>query len=58
MKDDVGYRKRSVVESFYSSFKRQFGEHVQNRNWTNIVEELYLKIWLYNLWVSLSPEAS
>lgn len=56
-KDKVGYGQRALVESFFSSFKRQFGSYVQNRSWEYIVAELRLKLSLYNLWVSLSPEA-
>jgi len=55
-KDKTGYRKRAVVESFFSSFKRQFGNQVQSHDWNNIISELRLKISLYNLWVGLSPQ--
>lgn len=55
-RDTVGYGKRALVESFFSSFKRQFGNQVQNHDWDNIIAELKLKISLYNLWVGLSPE--
>ena len=46
----------ALVESFFSSFKRQFGPYVQNRTWEHTVAELRLKLSLYNLWVSLSPD--
>ncbi len=56
-KEQTGYGKRVLVESFFSSFKRQFGNQVQNHDWDNIIAELRLKLSLYNLWVGLSPEA-
>ena len=54
-KERVGYKKRQAVESFFSSFKRQFGESAQSRTWMKIYQEMMLKVWLYNLWVC--PEA-
>jgi len=57
-KEQTGYGKRALVESFFSSFKRQFGNQVQNHDWDNIIAELKLKVSLYNLWVGLSPEAA
>jgi hypothetical protein len=43
------------VESFFSAFKRMFGEAVQSREWLRILPELRLKVWLYNLWVCPEP---
>jgi len=55
---EMGYGQRQIAESFFSSFKRMFGEAVQNRNWLRILQELRLKVWLYNLWVHPEPAAA
>lgn len=55
-KEQVGYGQRQVVESFFSAFKRMFGEWVQSRSRLKILQELRLKVWLYNLWVTLGAE--
>ena len=57
-KDEVGYRQRQSVESYFAAFKRIFGECVQNGRWENVLEELYLKVWLYNLWQNLEGNPS
>lgn len=56
-KQEVGYNQRQLVESFFSAFKQLFGHRVMSHNWLNVINELYVKAWLYNLWVSLSPDA-
>lgn len=52
-KKKVGYGKRWVVEIFFSSFKRIFGEHVRARKFENMVNELMIKAMVYNSFISL-----
>ena len=47
-KDRVGYGKRWLVESFFSAFKRRFGEHSCSRKWKSVQNELKIKATLYN----------
>jgi hypothetical protein len=44
----VSYRKRWLVESVFSSIKRMFGEEVRSKKRCNIIQELMLKVSLYN----------
>ena len=46
----LGYNMRWVVEGVFSMFKRMFGEHVTALKWENIVQEIRLKVALYNRW--------
>jgi len=39
-----------VVEGAFSIFKRIFGEHVMSLRWANIIQEIRLKVALYNRW--------
>ena len=41
---------RWVVEGAFSIFKRIFGEHVMSLRWANIIQEIRLKVALYNRW--------
>ncbi len=47
------YGQRWLVECFYSSFKRIFGEHVRARRFGNVANELKIKVMLYNMFVGL-----
>jgi len=47
-KENVGYGRRWLVESFFSAFKRRFGEHVCSRRWKSVRNEIRLKAMLYN----------
>jgi hypothetical protein len=47
----VSYGKRWIVESVFSSIKRMFGEEVRSKKRRNMVQELMLKISLYNWFV-------
>ncbi|MYB30704.1 MAG: transposase [Cenarchaeum sp. SB0663_bin_5] len=49
-KAKIGYRRRWVVEGVFSIFKRVFGEHAMALKQENIVQEIYLKVALYNKW--------
>lgn len=48
----VSYGSRWIVESVFSSIKRMFGEEVRSRNRRNMIQELMLKISLYNKFVT------
>lgn len=48
----VSYGKRWIVESVFSSIKRMFGEEVRSKNRHNMIQELMLKISLYNKFVT------
>lgn len=47
-----GYGMRWIAESAFSSIKRTFGEHVASIKWNNIVNELFLKAYIYNIFIS------
>jgi len=34
-----------------SAIKRMFGEDLRALKWENIVQEVKLRIWLYNKWI-------
>lgn len=44
----VSYGKRWIVESVFSAIKRMFGEEVRSKKRRNMIQELMLKISLYN----------
>jgi hypothetical protein len=46
--DSVSYGKRWIVESAFSAIKRMFGEEVRSRKRRNMIQEMNLKILLYN----------
>jgi transposase len=43
-KEEVEYGKRWLMESFFSVFKRWFGEHVVSRRFENIGKEIVFKV--------------
>jgi len=45
------YGMRWIAESAFSSIKRIFGEYVSSIKWNNIVNELLLKAYIYNMFV-------
>ena len=45
------YGMRWIAESAFSSMKRMFGEYVSSVKWNNIVNELLLKAYIYNMFV-------
>ncbi len=51
-KSTVGFGSRWIVEIVISSIKRMFGECVMALKWSNIVQEVKLRIWLYNKWIA------
>jgi IS5 family transposase len=52
-RDAVGYGQRWSVETAFSSFKRTFGEFVKARKFENMVSEMALKVFTYNLLINL-----
>ena len=46
----IGYGHRWLAEAVFSVFKRLFGEHLMALKWENIVQEIRLKVALYNKW--------
>jgi hypothetical protein len=49
-KAKIGYNMRWVVEGVFSIFKRVFGEHLMALKWDSIIQEIRLKVTLYNKW--------
>jgi IS5 family transposase len=47
------YCKRWRVESSISSFKRMFGEHVASTKWRYMVNEMFAKARLYNMFLAV-----
>jgi hypothetical protein len=47
-----GYGMRWIAESTFSSIKRTFDEYVASIKWSNIVNELLLKAYSYNVFIS------
>lgn len=50
----VGYGRRWKVEGTFSNLKRTFGEFVVAREFKNMVQEMLLKAFTYNLLMNLS----
>ena len=51
----VGYGRRWMAETAFSTFKRMFGEYVTARRYLNMVREMVLKAYLHILYTSMSP---
>ncbi|RMH04974.1 MAG: IS4/IS5 family transposase, partial [Aquificota bacterium] len=47
-KEVVEYGKRWYIESFFSAFKRWFGEYVISRKFENVKKELVFKVGIIN----------
>lgn len=47
-KEKLQYGLRWLAETFFSTFKRRFGEYVMARKYSNMQHELYWKAQLYN----------
>ncbi len=52
-KDSVSYGKRWIVETVFSSIKRMFGEYVYSVRLKNMIQEMMLKVSLYNKMISI-----
>ena len=57
-KSTVGYGERWIVEIVISAIKRMFGEGVMALKWSNVVQEVRLRIWLYNRWIAEEEAAA
>jgi Transposase DDE domain len=53
-KHSVSYGRRWAAESVFSSMKRMFGEHVISIKWKNIVNELLMKAYMYNMFMKIT----
>ena len=56
-KKRVQYGKRWLVEIVISSFKRLFGDSVAARRWKNIIQEINLKVNIYNNMLRIQRKA-
>ena len=56
-KEKVGYGRRWLVEIVFSSFKRRFGDSVRARTMKNIINEIGIKIKIYNRLLDIAQEA-
>ncbi len=54
-KERVGYGQRWMAETFFSGFKRLFGEVVMAKKFARMVAEIELKAWVYTLMMNLPP---
>jgi hypothetical protein len=52
-KSSVSYGHRWIAESVFSAIKRIFGEYVMARSYRNMVKEIFLKVSLYNMFVTM-----
>ena len=52
-KDSVSYGHRWIVETVFSCIKRMFGEYVYSVRLKNIIQEMMLKVSLYNKMISI-----
>ena len=52
-KDSVSYGQRWIVETVFSSLKRTFGEYVYSVKLKNMIQEMMLKVSLYNKMISV-----
>ena len=46
----IGYSHRWIVESVFSAFNLLLDEHLMAFKWDNILQEVRLKVALYNRW--------
>ena len=52
-KDSVSYGQRWIVETVFSCLKRMFGEYVYSVKLKNMIQEMILKVSLYNKMISI-----
>ena len=52
-KDSVSYGKRWIVETVFSCLKRRFGEYIYSIRLKNMIQEMMLKVSLYNKLISI-----
>ena len=51
-KDHIKYGQRWIVETVFSSLKRMFGDYVYSVKLHNMIQEMMLKVSLYNKLIS------
>ena len=51
--DSVSYGQRWIVETVFSCLKRMFGEYVYSVKLKNMIQEMMLKVSLYNKMISV-----
>ena len=56
-KRKVGYGRRWLVEIVFSAFKRRFGDFVMARTMKNIINEIGIKVRIYNELLDVAREA-
>ena len=56
-KKQVQYGKRWMAEIVISSFKRQFGDSVAAKKWSNVIQEINCKVMIYNQMLKIQREA-
>jgi hypothetical protein len=47
-----------MAETFFSGFKRLFGEVVSAKRFERMVKEIELKVWVYNLMLGLAAASA
>ena len=52
-KDSVSYGQRWIAEIVFSCIKRMFGEYVYSVRLKNMIQEMMLKVSLYNKMISV-----
>ena len=52
-RQSVSYGNRWIVETVFSCLKRTFGEHVYSVKLKNMIQEVMLKVSLYNKMISI-----
>lgn len=53
-KQQIGYGQRNLVESVFSSFVAMFGKRLFCHKWEKMIQEIRMKMHIYNLMVGLS----
>ena len=54
--DSVSYGQIWIVETVFSCLKRMFGEYVYSVKLKNMIQEMILKVLLYNKMISVKPK--
>jgi hypothetical protein len=52
-KDSVSYGKRWIAETVFSCIKRRFGEYAYAIKFENMINEIMIKISLYNWFITM-----
>ena len=52
-KDSISYGQRWIAETVFSCIKRTFGEYVYSVRLKNMIQEMMLKVSLYNKMISI-----